>query len=1106
MEFVKDHPRLRGKKLLRMMKLTAAILLATCLQVSAKGYSQKVTLNLDHVSLEKVFKDIKKQTGFLFLYQAEAVKKAGKVSVNVENASIEEVMKASLSKAPFTFKIVDRTIILSPAPDKIPESIAAAPSFDLRGKVTDENGVPLVGASINVRGTNNGTSTNAQGEFALRNVEANAVLEISFVGYNSKTITVHSSEPLQIVLSVASNKLDEMVVIAYGTTSKRLNTGSVSSVTSETISRQPVADPLGALQGRAAGLMITSNSGMPGSSFKVRVRGENSIKQGNEPLYIIDGVPYISSPLNQFDGSNGQQSPLSSINPNDIERIDVLKDADATAIYGSRGANGVLLITTKKGKAGEGKVDINYYTGISKVSHKLDMLNTEQYLAMRQKAFDLDGNSPTTDNAPDLLTWDQKANTDWQDLLIGHTAHVNEAQVSFSGGTAQTSYLISGTFHQESTVLGNDLGYKRGGVHMSTTHRSKDGRFGLNGSLIYSTDKNNSIPTDVTQYFYLPPNYPVYNPDGSLYWFGNVQNPLAFLKRGYETNTDNLIGNSVIHYDIMRGLVVRANLGFTQTNMDQIQTLPEAGFNPDTYPGSSSQFGHTSIKSYILEPQAEFTRRAGPGQLNILAGASWQHSVSSGNHLLASGFSSDNLLKDPYSAANISIAGSQYSLYNYQSVFGRVRYNVDQKYLLNMNFRRDGSSRFGPGKRFGNFASVGAGWIFSNENFLKNKTTWLSYGKLRASYGSTGNDQIGDYQYLDSWGSVSFPYGGISGLYPESVYNPDYSWEVNKKMEVGLELDFWKDRVLLTVDYYNNRSSNQLIGQTLSSQTGFTSYIANLPAKVENSGWELDLNTINIQSNRFSWSSSINLSIPKNVLLDYPDLENSSDAASYEIGQSIRVVKGFHFTGIDPQTGIPQFLDVNKDNSISDPDDYVVIGQTMPAFFGGFSNDFQYGKWSLSFLLQFVKQEAPTVEYGPLVSNFGSMSNKPAFMQDYWTAPGSNAAYPVPTASSTTTAYKAYRDLWRYSDAAWGEASYLRLKNLSLGYDLSSFASRWHIHALSLYAQAQNLFTLTNYKGLDPEVSGFDRRYVYPINPFGSVKPQALPVLRTITLGFRMTL
>ena len=1107
MQFSITGNRRTVTKTLRTMKLIAILMLATALQASANGFSQKVTLTLKDASIEQMLKEIKKQTGYLYFYKAEELKKSGKISLSVTNAEITETLNRGLQNTPFTFTIVNETIViqLRNETEVNPPAPVVLSNINVSGKVTDKSGAPLAGANVKVRGTRSGTTTNQNGVFNLNNISETAVLEISFVGYKSQVVNVNNRSDISITLQLADNKLDETVVIAYGKTSKRLNTGSVSSVTSDIIESQPVSDPLAALQGRVSGLMITSSNGLPGSAFQVRIRGENSMKQGNDPLYIIDGVPFISSPLNTFDGANGSQSPLNSISPNDIERIDVLKDADATAIYGSRGANGVILITTKKGTSGQGKFSVNINRGISQMASKFDFLNTDQYLQLRKDAFAYDNRAATSTTAPDLTIWDPNAYTDWQDLIIGNTAQVTNAQASYSGGNAQTGFLLSGNYRKDGTVFIGDKNYTKVGSLLSVSHKSQNRKFALSATVNYTADDNNTIATDLSRYINLAPNMPQKNADGSIYWFGTVQNPLAYLERTYDTKTSNLIANSTLQYNIVKELAIKANVGYTQTSMKQILTLPKAGFNPDSYPGSSSQFGNNDIKSYIVEPQIELNKNLGIGKLNVLAGASLQQRILESRYLQASGFSSDALLRNPGSASSLSIRGGEYNEYKYESFFGRVNYNINQTYLLNATFRRDGSSRFGPGKQFGNFGAIGAAWVFSNEKFIGNKSV-ISFGKLRGSYGSTGNDQIGDYQFLDTWGSAGFPYGGVSGLTPTRVYNPDYSWEINKKLEVALELGFNKDKQFLTLGYYNNRSSNQLIGYTLSSQSGFSSYTANLPAKVENKGLEIDISSNNISSKNFSWTTSFNLSLPSNKLLEYPGLKESADANSYEVGQSIRMIKGFHFTGVDPQTGVATFLDVNTDNAISSPGDYIVMGETMPQLFGGLNNQVKFKKLTMDIFFQFVKQEAPTIDYGPSIGPFGTTANRGTYVLDYWKKPGDITDIPVPSALSSTASYKAFNSYYRYSDAAWGDASYIRLKNVSISYDLSALTKRWKVEGTTLYVQGQNLITITNYRGLDPEINGFDRRFVYPINPFGSVRPQAMPSLRTFTIGLKFSL
>jgi TonB-dependent starch-binding outer membrane protein SusC len=1104
--------RLETKKLLRIMRFTAIFLLTACLAASANGFTQTVSLSVKNSSLEQVFPEIERQTGYYFVYTREEITRGIPVTIQVKNAKLEDVLALCFKNQPFGFTITNNVISVTPKSRKASDNIGSVlqvtpPPITVKGRIVNENGEPVV-ANVMIKGSQRGTSTNEEGYFELRDVDEEAILVITAIGVVPTEIKVNGRQNIDIRVKIEALQSQEVVVKGYYSSTRKASTGSVSTVRSEKIMNQPVSDPIAALQGRSSGLMITSSNGMPGSAFQVRIRGENSMSNGNEPLYVVDGVPFIfPATLNQFSGANGNQSPLSSINPGDIERIDVLKDADATAIYGSRGANGVILITTNKGVSGATRVNFNVYTGISRVGHKLDLLNTEQYLALRNEAFANDAAVKTTANAPDLLVWDQNAYTDWQDLLIGNTAPVTQAQVSISGGSAQTKFLVTGAVHKEGTVLLGDFGYTRGSSHLSFDHSSANRKFGITASVNFSGDKNDIVPTDVSQYFNLPPNLPVYNPDGSLYWYGSTQNPVAYLNRTYETNTYNLIGNSTLRYEIVPGLTARANLGYTMTTMKQLQTLPATGFTTNSpVPGSTAQYGHSDANSYVVESQLDYTRQTGPGKLSLMAGGTWQQTVQEGYYYLGAGYSSDALLKNMAAASTLTLRNFNYSEYKYQAFYGRINYDVDSKYILNLTFRRDGSSRFGDGNRFGNFGAAGVAWVFSDERFLKQGLSFISLGKLRLSYGVTGNDQIGDYRYLDSWTPSSFPYAGLSGLVPERAYNPEFSWETNKKLDVSLDLGFLRNRISLTTSYYNNRSDDQLVGQTLSPQSGFTSYTSNFPALVENKGWEFDLLTRNIDGPKFSWITSLNLTLPKNTLLRYDNLATSGDAAAYEVGKSTRIIKGYKFVGVNPSTGIAEFLDVNKDNQLNQAGDWVIMGETLPKMFGGLSNEFRYKNLSLDVFFQFVKQEAPTIDWGPLAGAYGGMSNKATIVLDRWQKPGDITNIPRATVTSSNPANTAFRNYYRTSDAVWGDASYARLKNLSLKYDLSSITKRWKIISSSIYVQGQNLFTITNYIGLDPEINGFDRRFVFPINPFGSVRAPAMPVLRTITIGLNITI
>ena len=1089
--------RFPSRKLLLIMRLTIILLLVATFQVSARTYSQKVTITGKDLSLERVFELIKQQTGYAFVADQRVIAKAPSVTLQVKDASLEEVLNKCLRNLPLSYSISDKIIVI--AHKQTSDANAAFNTYftpppvaqGITGVVLDESGQPVEAAAVRIKELNKGAQTNKEGRFTFDAIASGSyTLLISSVGFDPKELRVqvgNSIASVQVTLQASVNKLDETVVRGYYETSRRLNTGNVSTVKSDDIARQPVGDPLAALQGRVAGLIISSSNGLPASSFNVTIRGRSSLGSLNTPLYIVDGVPYSSESLDQFSSANGVQSPFSTINPADIERIDVLKDADATSIYGSRGANGVILITTKKGKVGATRFDFNGYTGGSRVVNQLDMLNTQQYLQMRKEAFANDNAPITPEKAPDLLTWNANDYTNWQDYMIGHTSRVSNVHGSVSGGNEQTRFLLSATYRHETTVQRDDDGYKRGAVHLNVEHLSSNKKFNVTASVDYAGDKNNSLATNLTQFYDLAPNYPLYNPDGSLYWFSNtIENPAAYLERKSKSRNTNLIASSSLRYAILPNLNLKTRIGYNQSTMNQIQLYPDRVFNPANNTGNMSYFGNTSQRSYVIEPQIDYDRKVGNGKLQLLAGASWQERVKEGSFLVGHDFASEALMESIFSATSVDTKPVPYIFYRYTSVFGRANYNLDDKYILNATFRRDGSTRFAKEKRFGNFGSVGAAWVFSNESFIRPGI--LSFGKLRMSYGSSGNDEIPDYGYLDSWGGSSFPYDGISGISPERIPSNLYSWEHNTKLEAGVELGFLKDRIFLAASYYRNISNNQLIEYALSPQAGREGVAANFPATVLNTGLELELNTTNVQRKDFTWKSSLNFTLPTNKLTKFTDIEKSSYNNTFVVGQSLTIVKGYQFTGVDPATGIPQFLDLTGDGKATENDDYVVIGKTMPSWYGGLQNAITYKNFQLDFLFQFVKQEGPGVNYGYLSYSYGVLSNKDISALDRWSKASDQTSVPRASTTSGNAAYDAYTNNYRLSSAVWENASYVRLKNLSLKYDLSSYVQRWKLKSLSVYLLAQNLLTFTNYKGFDPETQG-----------------TSLPPLKTITAGLQFT-
>ncbi len=1080
------------------MKYSFTFLYILLFSWSSFAFSQKFTLHLRAVNFERLTQAIEQKTNYKFVYDPTEIGINNSFSVDVKDGSIETILDQAFKKQKIKYQIIRETIVVKAGAEKnnnFQQSIT--------GTVVDEDGKSLLNVSIRNKSTNTTTATDEHGAFKITATTRNTLV-FSSVGFKSKEVVIANQHELHITLTPDLANLDEVVVIGYGTSSVRKNVGSVSSVTAKDLDKQPVLDPLAAMQGRIAGLNISSNSGLPGGSFNVQLRGANSIDNGNNPLYIIDGVPFADNPMNQFTNASGNQSPLAIINPKDIERIDVLKDADATAIYGSRGASGVILITTKKGSAQNLRINAGLNVGNSHAIQTLDLLNTEQYLEIRKEAFKNDNTVMTETNAPDLLTWDQASYHNWQKELFGNKAAFNTMQLSFTGGSSNLQYLFSGNYNKQGDVLPNDKNYQRGGGMLSINSQSPSGRFKLAASANFNADRNNTIASDLAQYYNLAPNYQLYNEDGSYYWFGNsLQNPMAYTERGSVSRSKSLLANSTLSYQVFSDLEAKISLGYNHQTMSQLQTLPLVGFNPLNNTGSSARYGDSKFNSIIFEPQLNYSKQIGDHEIRVLLGGTWQQTVNEGQSITGTKYSTDAQLENIKAAGALTVNGYNYGDYRYQSAFGRINYGYKSKYLFNVSGRRDGSSRFGPNYLYGNFYSTGVAWVFSEEDFLKDNGI-LSFGKLRGSLGLTGNDQIGNYRYLDTWGP-GFAYQGLAGLSPTQAYNPDYRWEENTKRELGLDLGFLKDRIFLTTNYYNNRSGNQLIDIQLAPQTGFDSYLGNQPALVQNSGWEFELSSTNLRKENFSWSSNLNLTIPKNKLLKYPDLENSTAANRYVIGESIRIVKGYEFTGVDPQTGLAQFKDQNGDGALSEAGDFIVMGDLLPRFYGGFNNTLTYKDISLSFLLQFVKQEGPSIGYGPMANHIGAMANMDVAVLDRWQQPGDITNTPRATSSASSPAYTSFRNQYRYSTAVWDDASYLRLKNVALSYDLSKFSQRINIQQMSIHFNAQNLFTWTSFRGMDPEMQGFDRSNLSQVNPFGSVRTITTPSVRTYTFGVQVS-
>lgn len=1060
---------------------------------------RELSLNLLNVTFTEALSTIEQDAQVKFMYSSDQVNINERISIQVKQRKLRDILNEVLLPRGIQYKMHEKesAIILT---KKVAQSFQSEieqhqpiHKQTVTGVVTDLEGQPMVGVSVYVKGTARGTITDTNGKYTIEAAASDALV-FSFIGFKTVEVKVGSQAIQNITLQPDAKALDEVVINAgYWHVNKDEQTGNIARVTAADIEGQPVANTLMALQGRMAGVVITQTSGVAGAGLRVQIRGQNSLRNtqadnGNLPLYVIDGVPIDASPVTSNGAllAIGGIDPLNVLNPANIESIEVLKDADATAIYGSRGANGVMLITTKKGKAGSTQVDLQAYTGAGHVSKTMHLMNTRQYLAMRNEAFTNDGIVPKATDYDVNGTWDQTTNRNWQKELVGGTANISDVQAALTGGTETVTFRASLGMHKETTVFPGNFGYKKIMGSVSLRHASSNKKFTMNITVNYGLDDNRLFSRNIIEdALTLPPNAPLYNEQGNLDWTGYTadrQNPLSYFKITHTSNSASLITNAVVRYEIAEGLHISSSMGYTNQYTNQLIKSPKTSMHPNFMVDSKSQTMDFSASTWIAEPQLTYTRNIFNGKVDILMGATWQQSNSHNKSITATGFLSDNLLGNLRAAQTVTIAEDDKVTYRYNAFFGRLSYNWKEKYLLNLTARRDGSSRFGTDNQFGNFGAAGVAWVISNEDFLQHSTV-VSFAKLRTSYGTTGSDYVGNYAYLNTYTPSSSSYSGSTILNTTALANPDFGWEVNKKFEAATEWGFFKDRIRSAVSWYRNRSSNQLVGYPLPATTGFNTVQYNLEATVQNTGWEVELNTINVNSPKgLFWKSSINFTLPRNMLVAYPGIEASAYANTYRVGEPLTISTRYKFLQVNPTTGLYEIHDADENGSISLTDRVVVVnmGRTM---FAGFLNTIAYKGITVDFLIEAVSQTSNNY-WGMFHAQPGSMYNQPAIVaqQNRWQAEGDEATLQKFTQVSPTSYTRAAA-----SDRNQTDASFIRLKTIALAWNIPvNITSKIKAKSARVYAQAQNLLTLTKYPGLNPEF------------PYAQ-----LPPLRVVTIGMQ---
>lgn len=1099
------------KAFIKVFRLSFLFLFVVTLSANGNTIAQNISLDVKNESIERVFASIKKQSGYGFAYFSDFVRSMKPVTLKVKNATIEQVMELILHGSRYTYAINGHTISLKPKPEDI-KTAALASAISIRGTIVNEENEPLAGVTVQIKGTDRITITNIDGDFELSKVDPQSVLIITAVNITRHEEPLNGRDALQIRVKGRMGTLDQVQIIAYGKTSQRLNPGNVFTIKAADIEKQPVQNPLLALQGKVPGLVVTQNTGVSGGGVTVRIQGANSIGNvNNDPLYVIDGVPFVSQMLgttilgaNILGRSdtkgfvyNGVGNPLTYINPNEIESISILKDADATAIYGSRAANGAILITTKKGKQGQARIELSYEQGWGKITRTLDLLNANQYLQMRKEAFKND-NATIGKSDYDLNgLWDTTTTKDWQKELIGGTAKYTNISASTYGGTNKIQYRIGGNYNKSTTVFPGDFKDEKGSFNFSLTNTSTNLKFKSTLSASYLVDNNKLPITDFTSLAVsLAPVSPsLYNEDGSLNWgltptgAASWENPLASNYKLYENKTTNLIANLLLSYEIISGLSFRANLGYTNLQTNEFAANLLQSYEPRFRPNivQEAQYSSSTIKSWIFEPQASYHLDFSTSRFDVLLGSTLQQSSGTGHTLTGQGYFSDEVLKDIRAASSVIVTGSSFANYKYNALFTRINYNLKSKYIINLTARRDGSSRFGPKNRFQNFGAIGGAWILSSENFVKRKFPVLSFAKIRGSYGTTGNDQMGDYTFYNSYSLQTYdiPYQGISPiLSPGDLFNPYLQWEVTKKLQFGLDAGFMNDKVILTFNYFRNTVSNQLLHYALPNSTGFYTIQYNFPAKLLSTGYEFALMAKLNNGEKFNWSTSFNLTIPKEKVSEFPNIENSGYQDYVVVGYPLSVAREATFLGTNPQTGRYQFADRNGNptSALVYPEDYVNLVTTYPKYYGGWTNSIMYNNFLLDFTFQFANQLGRKyLAKGTPGSFQRGLGNQPTEVLRRWQKPG-DVTDIRKFSRSTIPSYM--------GTGAYADASFIRLKNIALSYSIpKALVNKVGIQQCSLFVHGQNLLTITDYIGMDPE----------------NRSTTSLPPLKMITVGIKAT-
>lgn len=1036
---------------------------------------EMLSVKLRNNNLREAFKKIEKQTSFRFFYNEGDIDGTLKVSLEYEEEPLSSVLDYLGELAELEFRIIDNNIYVKKRTQQPQTSNITAPppkNFLVTGKVLDsDNQEALIGVTIAVKETSLGTVTDFEGNYSIEVPNENSILVFSYLGYEAKEILVGSDREINVALSLSATQLDEVLVVGYGSTQRQDFAGSVAELSSEDIEALPVASVDYALQGLASGVQVSANSGTPGGGIRVLVRGIRSINSSNEPLYVVDGVPVLSGTLEQENLGGEVQNLLAGLNPNDIESISVLKDASSTAIYGARGANGVVLITTKKGTTdGKTQIGLNFFTGYGEPVARWDMLNASQYKEIINEARANSGLAPFSD-------FGGNADVDWQDV-VNQTGVVSEYQANVRGGNAKTQYYISGSYRdEEGAIIENQ--FRRGTFRANLNHVINE-KFSIGTSMALSRDLNqrqvsNNSLGPFGNAIIMNPTIPPFDEQGN-YVFSNIEgfepggNPVADAKEArYDNQTTKLISNLNLNYAFSPELKLKVDFSYDYNQLIENHFEPSItsrarGLAGPNF-GNRGVYATAEVATYVIEPVLNFEKLFGTdNKVSGLIGTTLQGRTGLASRIRGLGFGSSDQLTYINAAAETFATSSRVD-YTFFSIFSRLGYTYKNKYVLNGTVRRDGSSRFGPNQRFGNFWAASLAWNFVEEPWMSN-FQFLSFGKLRIGYGITGNDQIGDFRFLPGWSAGLFL--GQSTLTPAQIANLDLTWEETATFDAGLEFGLFNDRITVNAGYFNSLTDGLLFELPISGRTGFTQVLSNV-GQIRNQGWEFDLSSYLVNKQSFKWNVNFNISFVQNKIeelaIDRP-IAYAFAPTVVEVGQPIGTFRTFVFKGVNAVNGDAIFQDVNVDGNVT-TDDRAIVGGALPDFFGGLTNNISYKNFTLDVLVSFV-QGADLFNFQRWgVENFVPTGNKPAYFLDRWQNEGDITDVPRLYFTSTNNT--------RMSSRYVEDASYVRLKNVTLGYNFpASLLESLPFQSARIYVTGTNLLTFTNYSGLDPEVNSYN--------------------------------